>query len=262
MAKSGGRKFSIGVDYGTNSVRALVVDTADGEEIATHVYNYPSGEAGILLDPKDPNLARQNPADYIEGFYTSVRRAVAAAKRQAAVSSRRTWSASASTRPARRRSRSTATARRWRCSRSSRRTWPPRPGCGRTTPATPRRRRSPPRPRQDPRPLSGQVRRHLFLRMVLVEDPALQADRAPRCSTRPTAGSNWPTSCPRSHRQHRPAHDEARHLRRRTQGDVQRRMGRPARAQSSWRRSIPELVAAPRALRDAGRAGRPAGRRT
>ena len=68
--------FSIGVDYGTNSVRALVVDTATGEEIATAVFDYPSGDAGILLDPADPNLARQSPADYIQGFQESVRGAV------------------------------------------------------------------------------------------------------------------------------------------------------------------------------------------
>ena len=79
MAKSAARRFSIGVDYGTNSVRALIVDVATGEEVATHVFHYPSGEAGILLDPKDPNLARQNPADYIEGFYKSVKAAVRAA---------------------------------------------------------------------------------------------------------------------------------------------------------------------------------------
>ena len=48
-------------------------------EIATAVYDYPSGEAGILLDPADPNLARQNPADYIEGFYQSVASAVGSA---------------------------------------------------------------------------------------------------------------------------------------------------------------------------------------
>ena len=71
--------FAIGVDYGTNSVRALVVDIADGREVATHVYDYPSGEAGILLDAKDPQLARQNPADYIEGFYAAVGCAVRSA---------------------------------------------------------------------------------------------------------------------------------------------------------------------------------------
>lgn len=74
-------KFAIGVDYGTNSVRALIVDTSNGNELASHVYNYPSGEAGILLDPKDPNVARQNPADYINGFITSVKKAVAKAKK-------------------------------------------------------------------------------------------------------------------------------------------------------------------------------------
>ncbi len=82
MAKSPGKRFAVGVDYGTNSVRALVVDVSDGSQFGTHVYNYPSGQAGILLDPKDPNLARQNPADYIDGFYVSLRRAVNAAKRK------------------------------------------------------------------------------------------------------------------------------------------------------------------------------------
>ena len=73
--------FSIGVDYGTNSVRALVVNTATGREVATGVYNYPSGQEGILLDRRDPNLARQNPADYIEGFFRSVRAAVTRANK-------------------------------------------------------------------------------------------------------------------------------------------------------------------------------------
>lgn len=77
MAKS--KRYAIGVDYGTNSVRALVVDVADGREVASAVWNYPSGEQGILLDPKDPNLARQNPGDYVEGFNRAVRSAVKAA---------------------------------------------------------------------------------------------------------------------------------------------------------------------------------------
>lgn len=75
-------RFAIGVDYGTNSVRALIVGLADGEEIASCVFNYPSGNAGILLDRNDPSLARQNPADYIEGFRRSVAGALQAAKRR------------------------------------------------------------------------------------------------------------------------------------------------------------------------------------
>ncbi len=82
MAKSPEKRFAIGVDYGTNSVRALVVDVQDGSEVATCVFEYPSGESGILLDKGDPNLARQNPADYIEGFYRSVKGAVSAAARR------------------------------------------------------------------------------------------------------------------------------------------------------------------------------------
>ncbi len=73
------RRFSIGLDYGTNSVRAIVVDLSDGTEIASSVCDYPSGDQGILLDAKDPNLARQNPADYIEGYVQSVGAAVRSA---------------------------------------------------------------------------------------------------------------------------------------------------------------------------------------
>jgi L-ribulokinase len=73
-------KYSIGVDYGTNSVRALVVDVATGEEIATDSWNYKHGDAGVLLDPSDPNLARQSPADYIDGFMAVVPGTLAKAK--------------------------------------------------------------------------------------------------------------------------------------------------------------------------------------
>ncbi|MDR3108410.1 MAG: ribulokinase [Planctomycetaceae bacterium] len=74
-------KYAIGIDYGTNSVRALVVDITDGSEIASVVENYPSGDAGVLLDSKRPLLARQNPADYIDGFYRAVSKAVSQAKK-------------------------------------------------------------------------------------------------------------------------------------------------------------------------------------
>ncbi|MEN6457305.1 MAG: ribulokinase [Thermoguttaceae bacterium] len=81
MSHSSQRGFSLGVDYGTNSVRALVVDNDDGAEIASAVAEYASGDHGALLDPSDPNLARQNPADYLDGFDRSVSEAVRLAKR-------------------------------------------------------------------------------------------------------------------------------------------------------------------------------------
>ncbi len=71
--------YTIGVDYGTNSVRATVVSCADGRELGAKVYAYPSGHQGILLDPKDHNLARQHPGDYLLGLEDTVRGALAAA---------------------------------------------------------------------------------------------------------------------------------------------------------------------------------------
>ncbi len=73
------RKYSIGLDLGTNSVRALVVDVSDGRECGTAVVPYRSGKAGIILDRSDDNLARQDPADWIEGIEKAVVRAVAEA---------------------------------------------------------------------------------------------------------------------------------------------------------------------------------------
>jgi len=72
--------FTIGIDYGTISVRAVVVDTADGRVVGTKVFDYPSGEQGVLLDPKQPHLARQNPADYVEGLRVAVVDALKAAE--------------------------------------------------------------------------------------------------------------------------------------------------------------------------------------
>ena len=73
--------YALGLDFGTNSVRALVVDVANGGEVGTAVFDYPSGTAGILLDPKDATLARQNPADWILGIEVAVPEALAAAKK-------------------------------------------------------------------------------------------------------------------------------------------------------------------------------------
>jgi len=68
--------YTIGLDYGTNSVRCLIVDVANGRELGTAVYEYETGEAGIILDPADHNLARQNPADYLKGIEVTVKAAI------------------------------------------------------------------------------------------------------------------------------------------------------------------------------------------
>jgi L-ribulokinase len=68
--------YTIGLDYGTNSVRALCVDVANGNELGTAVHEYETGEAGIILDSADHNLARQNPADYLRGAEAVIKAAV------------------------------------------------------------------------------------------------------------------------------------------------------------------------------------------
>jgi L-ribulokinase len=73
-------KYAIGLDYGTNSVRALVLDTAHGREVGTAVWNYEHGTQGVILG-RDPNLARQHPADYVKGAEVTIKQALAAAKK-------------------------------------------------------------------------------------------------------------------------------------------------------------------------------------
>ena len=72
--------YTIGIDYGTNSVRSIVVRCSNGAELGTSVFNYPSGELGILLDSSDHNLARQHPGDYVAGVEASIVEALAEAK--------------------------------------------------------------------------------------------------------------------------------------------------------------------------------------
>ena len=66
--------YSIGLDFGTNSVRALLVRTGDGAEVASHVQNYRHGNGGVIEDGSDPNLARQHPRDYLDGAEETIRR--------------------------------------------------------------------------------------------------------------------------------------------------------------------------------------------
>lgn len=72
-------QYALGIDYGTNSCRSLLVDLSTGEEVGSTVFPYPSGEMGILLDPADPHVARQNPQDYLEGLEVVIQGALAQA---------------------------------------------------------------------------------------------------------------------------------------------------------------------------------------
>jgi L-ribulokinase len=74
--------FTIGLDYGSNSVRCLVVDVGNGRELGVAVWDYPSGDAGVFTDPGNPHVARQSPMDFIEGLQRTVPAALAAAASQ------------------------------------------------------------------------------------------------------------------------------------------------------------------------------------
>ena len=80
------RSFTIGLDVGTGSLRAVVVDCADGRIVGQHVFDFPTGVGGVIVDARDPHLARQNPADYLAGMKTAVPAAIAAASREAGFS--------------------------------------------------------------------------------------------------------------------------------------------------------------------------------
>jgi L-ribulokinase len=67
--------FVIGVDYGTDTVRSIVVNTKDGEEAASSVFHYPRWRDGLFCDSKK-NQFRQHPLDYIEGLEFTIRECI------------------------------------------------------------------------------------------------------------------------------------------------------------------------------------------
>jgi L-ribulokinase len=69
--------FTIGVDFGTDSVRALIVNTQSGECIGSGVHYYRRWGQGLFCDPSVSQF-RQHPLDYLEGLETSIKEALSA----------------------------------------------------------------------------------------------------------------------------------------------------------------------------------------
>ena len=68
--------YVIGIDYGTDSVRALLADAESGEEIAVAVCNYSRWGRGLYCDTAKSQF-RQHPLDYLEGLEQVLRQVIA-----------------------------------------------------------------------------------------------------------------------------------------------------------------------------------------
>ncbi|MVM28902.1 ribulokinase [Spirosoma sp. HMF4905] len=71
-------QYVIGVDFGSDSVRALVVNAQTGEAVGTHVHEYTRWKKGLYCDPATSQF-RQHPLDYLEGLTATITGALAQA---------------------------------------------------------------------------------------------------------------------------------------------------------------------------------------
>jgi len=64
--------YVIGLDYGTDSVRSVILDSSNSAEIASSVFYYPRWRDGLYCEPYN-NQFRQHPLDYIEGLVSTIK---------------------------------------------------------------------------------------------------------------------------------------------------------------------------------------------
>jgi len=70
------KKYVIGLDYGTDSVRAVLIDTENGSELAANVHYYQRWKEGKYCNPGE-NRFRQHPLDHLEGLENTIKSVVA-----------------------------------------------------------------------------------------------------------------------------------------------------------------------------------------
>lgn len=74
------KSYVIGVDYGTDSVRSVILDTANGNKIASSAFIYPRWKDGMYCVPAQ-NQFRQHPLDYVEGLEATIKECISKAGR-------------------------------------------------------------------------------------------------------------------------------------------------------------------------------------
>lgn len=68
-------QFVIGVDYGTDSVRSVIVDAKNGRELASSIFHYPRWQQGKYCNAAH-NQFRQHPLDYVEGLEQTIKNCI------------------------------------------------------------------------------------------------------------------------------------------------------------------------------------------
>ena len=81
------KKFSLGIDFGSNSARALIIDVETGEEYGVGTSVYPGGDQGVYTSTTNPHVARQDPMSYVKSLEEATTEAVQQANERSDYSS-------------------------------------------------------------------------------------------------------------------------------------------------------------------------------